>query len=114
VHLDGCSLGGYVGLEVFLRRPDAFVAWGGVQSAFGAHRAPAYGAALASAVARAPRPLHVETSEGDPFHDANVALAKELARRGVPHELSVLPGPHDQPWLREAGTVDMLFWHDRV
>jgi hypothetical protein len=31
--IDGCSLGGFVGLELFLRRPGLFGAWGGVQSA---------------------------------------------------------------------------------
>jgi hypothetical protein len=137
--LDGCSLGGFVGLEAFLRRPEAFGAWGGVQSAFGEHRAPALELRVAAAVelrvqsafgehrapalaerlraalAKAgPRPLHLETSTGDPFHDANAALAAELGRRGVAHELRVLPGPHDQPWLREAGTIEMLLWHDRA
>lgn len=33
--IDGCSLGGYVALETFLRRPEAFGAVGGVQSAVG-------------------------------------------------------------------------------
>ena len=112
--LDGCSLGGYVGAEVFLRRPDLFGAWGGVQAAFGAHRAPGYADRLAAAVASAgPRDLHLLTSAGDPFQDANAALAKLLAKKGVPHTLRVLPGPHDQPWLREAGTIEMLLWHDR-
>ena len=112
--IDGCSLGGFGGLEVFLRRPEAFGAWGGVPSAFGEHRA----ASLADRIDRAlaavgPRPLHVETSTGDPFHDANVRLAADLERRGVARELRVAPGPHDQPWLREVGTIELLLWHDR-
>jgi len=112
--LDGCSLGGYVGLEVFLRRPELFGAWGGVQSAFGAHRAEGYAERIAQAIASAgARGIHIETSSADPFHDANVALAAALKKRGVAHELMVLPGPHDQPWLREAGTIEMLLWHDR-
>lgn len=112
--LDGCSMGGYLGIEVFLERPELFAAWGGVQSAFGAHRAPGYAERLAKAVATSgPRALHLLTSAGDPFRAANEALAKGLATRKVPHTLRVLPGPHDQPWLREAGTVEMLHWHDR-
>ncbi|AUX44205.1 hypothetical protein SOCE26_056690 [Sorangium cellulosum] len=112
--LDGCSLGGYVGLEVFLRRPELFGAWGGVQSALGAHRAPGYADRLAKALAAAgPRDLHLLTSKGDPFHDANTGLASELAKRSITHTLRVLPGPHDQPWLREAGTIEMLLFHDR-
>jgi hypothetical protein len=113
--LDGCSLGGLVGLEVFLRRPEAFGAWGGVQSAFGEHRAAGFAERVKAAIAAAgPRPLHVETSEGDPFHDANVRFAEELARRGLARELRVAPGPHDQPWLREVGTLEMLLFHDRA
>jgi hypothetical protein len=112
--LDGCSLGGLVGIEVFLRRPDLFGAWGGVQAAFGAHRAPAYADRLAKAIAGAgARDLHLLTSEGDPFRDANKALASLLAKKGVPRTLRVLPGPHDQPWLREAGTIEVLLFHDR-
>lgn len=112
--LDGCSLGGYVGVEVFLRRPELFGALGGVQSAISAHRAASYADRLARAVAAAgPRDLHLLTSEGDPFRDANTALASQLAKRSIPHTLRVLPGPHDQPWLREAGTIEMLLFHDR-
>ncbi|WP_437874343.1 hypothetical protein [Sorangium sp. So ce513] len=112
--LDGCSLGGFVGIEVFLRKPELFGAWGGVQSAISAHRAPGYAERLAKAVAAAgPRDLHLLTSKGDPFHDANAALAAQLAKRSIPHALRVLPGPHDQPWLREAGTIEMLLFHDR-
>src|SRR5215471_9525576 len=32
--IDGCSLGGYVAMEVFLRKPELFGALGGVQAAF--------------------------------------------------------------------------------
>lgn len=112
--LDGCSLGGYIGLEVFLRRPELFGAWGGVQAAIGAHRAAAYADRLAKAVAAAgPRDLHLLTSKGDPFHRANAELAAQLSKRSVGCTLRVLPGPHDQPWLREAGTIEMLLFHER-
>ncbi|AKT42776.1 uncharacterized protein CMC5_070030 [Chondromyces crocatus] len=112
--LDGCSLGGYVGLEAFLRRPEVFGAWGGVQSAFGAHRAPGFAERLAKAVAAVgPRDLHLLTSQGDPFLPGNQKLAAELSKKQVPCTLRVLPGPHDQPWLREAGTIEMLLWHAR-
>ena len=112
--LDGCSLGGYVGIEVFLRKPEAFGAWGAVQAAFGAHRAPGYAERLARALSVAgARAIHLETSSGDPFKEANVALSRALEKQRIAHELRVLPGPHDQPWLREAGTIEMLLWHDR-
>jgi predicted esterase len=112
--LGGCSLGGYVSLEVFLRRPELFGAWGGVQSAFGAHRALSYAERLADVVARVgPRELDLLTSEGDPFREANVALARALVGKGLADPLRVLPGPHDQPWLRESGTLHALLFHER-
>jgi pimeloyl-ACP methyl ester carboxylesterase len=115
ISIDGCSMGGYVGLEVFLRHPSVFQAWGSVQMAIGEHRVDGYADRLAQALARVgPRPLHLETSEADPFRGATVAMAKALRRQSVPHELVVLPGPHDQPWLREVGTLEMLLWHDRL
>jgi len=60
------------------------------------------------------RPLFLETSVRDPFHDATVALAAALHARSAACDLVVLPGPHDQPWLREAGTPSALAWLDRV
>ncbi|HMI86088.1 MAG TPA: hypothetical protein VK550_18455 [Polyangiaceae bacterium] len=113
--IDGCSLGGFIGLEVFLRKPQLFAAWGGVQSALGEAAAPTIANRVADALASAgARRLHVETSTGDAFYRANLALSRELKKKGIAHDLSVLPGPHDQPFLREAGTLEMLFWHDRA
>lgn len=111
--VDGCSLGGYVALEVFLRRPDAFGAFGGVQAAVSAFRAPGYADRIAAALAKAKKPMHLLTSEGDPFLPGNRKIAAELGKKGVACDLRVLPGPHDQPWLREAGTIEALLWHDR-
>jgi predicted esterase len=112
--LDGVSLGGLVGLEVFLRRPDAFCAWGTVQGALNTGRLPAYADRLATALGKAPRTsVHLETSDGDPFRDTNQALARLLQKQGLAHDLVVLPGQHDQVFLRESGTLEMLLWHDR-
>ncbi len=113
--LDGCSLGGFLGLEVFLRRPEAFATWGGVQSALGEAAAPGYADRIARALERVgARRLHVESSSQDPYRAANERLAAELGRRKIACDLRVSPGPHDQPWLREAGTIEMLAWHDRA
>lgn len=113
--LDGCSLGGRVGLEVFLRKPALFGSFGGVQAALGAGAAGDYATRVAAALARAGTcPIHIETSTGDPFKRANVALSRQLDARSVANTLSVLPGPHDQPFLREIGTPEMLYWHDRM
>lgn len=111
--IDGCSLGGYVSLEVFLRRPDAFGAFGGVQSAISEFRAPTYADRIAKALSKGAKPFHLLTSESDPFLPGNKKLAAEAAKKKVACDLRVLPGPHDQPWLREAGTIETLLWHDR-
>ena len=58
-------------------------------------------------------PRYFLTSSADPFLAGNQALAAALRKKGVACDLRVLPGPHDQPWLREAGTIEMLLWHDR-
>jgi predicted esterase len=110
--LGGCSYGGWISLEVFVRAPDRFGAWAGVQTAVGREAASWHAERLAR-VASA-RPLLVETSSLDPFHDGNVALAGALRARGAACDLEVLPGPHDQPWLREAGTPTLVAWLDRV
>ena len=110
--LAGCSYGGWVSLEVLLRAPARFGAWAGVQTAIAASSAAPYADRLARVASG--RKLLLETSTRDPFHDATVALARALGARGVPRDLTVLPGPHDQPWLRESGTPSLLAWLDRA
>jgi hypothetical protein len=113
--LGGCSLGGHFSLEMFLRRPRDFACWGGVQTAIGRAAAVRYAERMAAALADAgPRPLLVETSSNDPFRGASETLAAELARRGIARDFILRPGPHDQPWLRESGTVEALLWFDEL
>ncbi len=112
--LDGCSLGGYVGMEVFLRKPMLFGSYGGVQSAYGVPQGRLYAERIAELIGDyGPRALHFETSSGDPYLQANRALSQRLTKLGVPHVLREAPGPHNQPWLREIGTLEMLLWHSR-
>jgi pimeloyl-ACP methyl ester carboxylesterase len=115
IGLDGCSLGGYVALEVFLRKPELFATLGGVQSAFNVPAALRYADALSKTLKKVgTRRLHIETSSGDPYRKANVTFSKKLRELGVENDLIVPPGPHDQPWLREIGTLEMLLWHERA
>ena len=112
-YLDGCSLGGYVGIEVFLRAPEHFCAWGSVQGALGKHRIAAYARRLQEVVSKhGNRFIHLETSTADPFRDINRRLAADLKKRGVAHDFITLRGPHNQPFLRDSGTLQMLLWHD--
>lgn len=112
--LDGCSMGGPFALDTFLAHPDAFGAIGTVQGAFSDYRAPKYASDLATAMAKhGPRRIHLLSSEGDKFCKSARALSAALTAKRLDHTLRILPGPHDQPWLREAGTIEMLLFHER-
>lgn len=114
-HLGGCSLGGHFSIEFLLRRPEAFAAWAGVQTAISEAAGERYAqklASLGSAPGGAPRSFLVETSSLDPFRAGSAALARGLTQAGTQATLVELPGPHDQPWLRRSGTARMLQWLD--
>jgi len=113
--VDGVSLGGYVSLEIFLRAPERFGAVGTMQGAFGKQLAEAYARRIAEACAKSgPRALHVTTTTFDPFREASELLARRLTERGVGVALSVPEGPHDQNFLREAGSLEMLLFQARA
>jgi predicted esterase len=113
--LCGVSLGGYVSLEVLVRVPHLFGAWAGVQTALGPALAPGYAARLATAWRdKPPRPTLLLTSTLDHWKASSEALAAAFAAQKLATALRVVPGPHDQPWLEEAGTLEALHWLDRV
>ena len=115
VALDGVSLGGYVSLEVFLRRPELFGAIGCMQGAFGVPLADQYAARFAEVLDRVgKRSLRIATSTGDGGRAASERLAKKLNQRGIAHTFSLSTGPHDQRWLREVGTLELLLHYDRA
>ncbi|MBM4358751.1 MAG: hypothetical protein FJ096_11670 [Deltaproteobacteria bacterium] len=115
VGVDGVSLGGYVSIEVFLRQAAHFGAWGTLQGAINKYAAPAYAKSLADVLARVgPRRLHIETSLGDVYLEDNEALSAKLRKLGVDHDFVAPPGAHNQPFLRDSGTLEMLLWHDRA
>jgi hypothetical protein len=94
--------------------PGAFSSLGVVQAAIGAASAASYAERIASAIAEAgPVPVHIETSSGDPYREPSRRLSEALLERGVPNQFRQSNGPHNQPWLREVGTLEMLLWHDR-
>jgi enterochelin esterase-like enzyme len=111
----GCSLGGYVASEVYFRKPELFHSLGIVQGAIGQAQATSYGKRLAALAAQGQAaPIHLLSSEQDPYLKATRTLSGVLKETEYPHLLEVLPGPHTQPWLREAGTVATLYWQDRA
>lgn len=114
-YLCGVSLGGYVSLEVLVRLPRVFGAWAGLQTAIGTWAAKGYAEKIAAAQRDGgQRPMLILTSTQDHWRASSEALANELAAAKVPSTFRMIPGPHDQPWLREAGTIEALSWLDRL
>lgn len=112
--LAGVSLGGFVAIEAALQRPEHFATVGSVQGAFGVERAAHTAKRLAANFSGQGRRLYIATSQGDPYRGANQALVRELGKLGVRAHSCLRKGPHNQPWLRDIGSLDLLLWHDRA
>ena len=110
-YLCGVSLGGYVSLEMLVRLPHLFGAWAGLQTAIGTWAAAGYAEKIARVGAK---PLLILTSTLDHWRSSSEALAAALETRKIARTFRVVPGPHDQPWLREAGTIEAMHWLDRL
>jgi enterochelin esterase-like enzyme len=113
-YLCGVSLGGYVSLEMLVRLPHLFGAWAGVQTAIGTHAALGYAEKIASAWSSEPHPMMLLTSTQDHWKASSEALAAAFKAKNLATTYRVTPGPHDQLWLRESGTIEALLWLDRI
>ncbi len=113
-YLCGVSLGGYVSLEMLVRLPHVFGAWAGVQTAIGTFAAPGYAQKIAAAWKDESHPMLLLTSTQDHWKASSEALAAAFKAKNLATTYRVVPGPHDQPWLREAGTIESLLWLDRI
>jgi pimeloyl-ACP methyl ester carboxylesterase len=113
-YLCGVSLGGYVSLEVLVRLPHVFGAWGGVQTAIANGNAAVYAEKLGAAWQGKNRPILALTSTQDTWRSSSEALVAALNAKKIPSTYRVIPGPHDQPWLKEAGMIEALLWFDRL
>lgn len=113
-YLCGVSLGGYVSLEMLVRLPHLFGAWAGVQTAIGTFAAPGYAEKIAKAWKGETHPMLLLTSTQDHWKASSEALAAAFKAKNLATTYRVVPGPHDQPWLREAGTIEALLWLDRI
>lgn len=113
--ISGVSLGGYLAIEVFLSKPETFCGVGTAQGAFGPNQAARYAKRLASAAGRVgPRRVEILTSTNDPYRRVNELLHRHLQEQAQASALRVSPGPHDQRWLKESGTIEMLLSADDV
>jgi iron(III)-salmochelin esterase len=114
VGIDGVSLGGWLSLEAGLAHPEIFGSVGGIQPAIRGREM-----ALAKRAAETRRDGQVQhlrllTSKGDRFRGATRRLSKLLRERHVPHDLLVLPGPHDYQFNQGPGAMELLRFHTAV
>jgi hypothetical protein len=113
--IDGVSLGGAVALRTGFARPDTFGAVGAVQPALAEDQTQEW-VELAKA-ARARRhglPLRLTTSHDDVYNQVITHVSQALRGAGVSHDFADVPGPHDYPFNRGPGAIELLLWHDRV
>lgn len=112
--IDGVSLGGAVALAVGLDLAASFGAVGTLQPALDAHDAARW-ATRAQAARRVNPALAIRllTSDGDYFRDAVRATSSAFDKAGLIHDFDQVVGPHDYPFNRGPGGVEMLLWHDR-
>ena len=113
--IDGVSLGGRVALLVGLARAERFGAVGSMQAAVQLAEAPELSRRAARAMEMTPGlRLRLLSSDHDFYRGEIWALHGELTWAKVAHEHLVVPGPHDYPFNRGPGAIEMLLWHDRV
>ncbi len=109
--LGGCSLGGYASINTATAYPATFPLLACTQAAISVADAPRIATDLQTAGVRK---MYFATSSADPYHDANVALGRHLGKLGADVTARSFPGPHDQPWLRDAGAIDLVHWASRT
>ena len=115
IGIDGVSLGGGLALRIGLGNPGVFAAVGTLQAAIGADQVPDLTDLAKTAVTRNPRlKLRLLTSKDDYFRKAITSASQAWHAAGIAHDFEDIPGPHDYPFNRGPGAIEMLLWHDRV
>lgn len=115
IGIDGVSLGGALALRIGLGHAEAFGAVGTLQPAIGEDQAADYTDLVKAARAKNPKlSLRLLTSDKDYFKSAIRLTSTGWRNAGVTHDFVEIPGPHDYPFNRGPGAIEMLLWHDRV
>jgi enterochelin esterase-like enzyme len=113
--IDGVSLGGAIALRVGLENAHAFGAVGTLQAAIGEDQVPEFTELAKQARVKNPDvKLRLLTSSKDYFREAITALHESWRAAGIAHDFADVPGPHDYPFNRGPGAIEMLVWHDRM
>src|SRR5262249_17809092 len=102
-------------LRIGFASPEAFGAVGTLQPAIGEDQVPEFTELAQAARKRNPTlKLRLLTSKEDYFRRAVKATDAAGRAAGIEHELEDVPGPHDYPFNRGPGALEMLLWHDRI
>lgn len=113
--IDGVSLGGALSLRIGLTNPTSFGAVGTLQPAIGEDQVDDFTALAKSAHEKNDKlSLRLLTSKEDYFRTAIAKTDAAWRAAGIPHDYLDIPGPHDYPFNRGPGAIEMLLWHDRV
>jgi len=113
--IDGVSLGGAVALRVGLGNPEVFGAVGSLQAALGEDQvAELTDLAKAARAKNAALKLRLLTSSDDYFRSVITHTSTSWKTAGIDHDFANVPGPHDYPFNRGPGAIEMLLWHDHV
>ena len=113
--IDGVSMGGAIALRTGLTRTDTFGAVGALQPAIFDEQAEEWTELARAARAKRPGvPLRLTTSHDDYYNAVINRLSVAWRAAGVAHDFADIVGPHDYPFNRGPGAVEVLLWHDRV
>lgn len=111
--IDGVSLGGWSAIRIAMARPDLFGVVGALQPAI-LDNFMIDAAVQLLAQGLNGRPFRFVTSTEDLYRPTLTELDRRLTLKGIAHEFAITPGPHDYPFNKGPGSIEMLLWHDRV
>ena len=111
--IDGVSLGGWAAIRIGMLRPDLFGVVGALQPAIVDNAMVDWAVSLLAQNLKG-RPFRFVTSTEDLYRGTLTELDKRLTGKGIPHEFAMTPGPHDYPWNKGPGSIEMLLWQDRA
>lgn len=115
IGIDGVSLGGALALRIGLGNPSAFGAIGTLQPAIRADEIGEFTELARAARAQNPKlSLRLLTSDRDFFKRAIRRTSAAWKKADVDHDFLEIPGPHDYPFNRGPGAIEMLLFHDRA
>lgn len=109
--VDGVSLGGLLALEVGLSQPEEFGVVGALQPAVRGRVARVLARRRSGAPAQRIRLL---TTSHDFLRPDVFALHRAMTARRIAHDFVDVAGPHDYPFNRGSGGIEMLLFHDRA